>query len=306
LRSERPSLRVLDPAAVPSASDERVSEWLKILSKPLPLEGAAAMASTQDGGVLVARQLGARAPWLSQLADIVERNTRLQLALGRPWLRLDPLLLVGPAGAGKSHWARMLAQIAACGHGEIDLGGSSDSKGLDGTNRGWGNAYPSWPAVVIARSGCANPILVVEEVDKAGGSDRNGRAHDALLAMLEPSSAAAYPDSCFQAGIDLSQVSWVATANSIDGLPKPLLSRFHIVRVDGPSAEHADVIMEVIAGQLAMEWGVPANALPKLPPVVRAALVNVLKRHRSTRAAKRLLKAAFATLLQTRPTTRPG
>lgn len=191
-----PTIRILDRFAVPRREEERVLPWVTALSEPLELRGAASMVETVDGRILLSAQLAARAPWLEPLAAMVERDLRLQLALGRPWVKLQPRLLVGSPGSGKSHWARLLATIASCGHGALDLAGSVDSEGLDGTARTWSNTTVGWPVAVAAATRSANPVLLVDEVCKAGGSDRNGRATSVLLGLLEPNTAKAWHDIC--------------------------------------------------------------------------------------------------------------
>lgn len=293
-----PTLQILDALGVPRPEDERVFPWVRPLSEPLELRGHAAMMETADGGILLSAQLAARAPWLEPLAAMVERDLRLQLVLGRPWVALPPRLLVGPPGAGKSHWASLLATIAGCGHGALDLAGAVDAKGLEGTSRTWSNATVAWPVAVAATTGSANPLLVVDELDKAGGGPRTGRATSALLSLIEPSTAKAFHDSCLQAPVDLSQISWVFTANTLEGIPKPLLSRLQIVEVAGPGPEHAESLVDLVGGDLAKGWGLSADAVPQLPSSVLRILREILAEHRSVRAARRVLVAAYRALIE--------
>lgn len=298
----RPSLQVIDFAKAPPLSERlREAGWDQALKGQLPLLGAGALRPTTDGGLLVIRQLAARSPWLADLSLSLERDLRLQLALGRPWLRIDPVLLVGPSGAGKSHWAKLLGALSGCGVGVLDLAGSVDAAGLEGTSATWTNARPIWPLTVMAATRCANPVCVVDELDKAGRSERNGDAQARLLGMLEPGTAAAYPDPSFQTTVDLSQVSWVCAANTLDGLPRPLLSRLRVVQVAGPGPEHAAAIMDTMQAELAARWGVPVARLPALPRSVQRTVGEVLAEHRSARAAGRIVAAAIATLMTDRP-----
>ena len=295
--NRNPSLKILDPFAVPRPEEERILPWVRDLSEPLDLRGAPSMVETADGKILLSAQLAARAPWLAPLAAMVERDLRLQLALGRPWVALQPRLLLGPPGAGKSHWARLLARLAGCGHGALDLGGSVDSKGLEGTARSWSNFTVAWPVAICATTRCANPILVVDELNRAGGSDRHGRAADVLLGLIEPSTAKFFPDQALQAPVDLSQCSWIFTANSAENIPRPLLSRMSVVEVIGPGPEHADTIVDVISAELAAAWDIPVDALPILPDRVIRILRDVLAEHRSVRAARRLLVTAYGAII---------
>lgn len=71
----------------------------------------------------------------------------------------------------------------------LDVGGTSDSRGLEGTDRGWSNAKPFWPAVALVQTRAASPVLVLEEVGRAGGSAQGGVAHSVLLTILERETA---------------------------------------------------------------------------------------------------------------------
>ena len=82
----------------------------------------------------------------------------------------------------------------------------------------------------------ANPVVLVDEVDKAATRTDPGRLWDALLPFLERETATVYPDPCLQLDVDLSAVSYVMTANSIDGLPAPLLDRCRVIRFPQPTA----------------------------------------------------------------------
>ena len=86
------------------------------LTSPLPLAGAAAMKTLASGELAITAYLRARAPWYEAAIDLLDQQWRLQLWLGKPWIRFRPLLLVGAPGCGKSHLARIIAARAGCGH----------------------------------------------------------------------------------------------------------------------------------------------------------------------------------------------
>ena len=206
------------------------------------------------------------APWAAPLVTDIERQLLAQIALGRPWARIDPLLLVAEAGAGKTWFARRLGEALGLPTALVELGNTTDDRLLSGTPRGWSNAQPSWPLMVIANTRCPNPLLVLDEVDKAGGSDRNGMPHRALLSLLEPASARAWHDQCLLGDCDLSQVNWIGCANSLGPIPAPLLSRFRVVKVPPPKPEDFAPMLASIVASLAVEWDVSASMLPDLPP----------------------------------------
>lgn len=120
---------------------------------------------------------------------------------------------------------------------EAKPAGSSGDRMLRGTARGYRGAQPALPLLVMLQSGCANPLIVVDEIEKAGGSERHGDIRQTLLAMLERETAAGFFDECLLAACDLSQVIWICTANEISGLSGPLLYRLRVVRCPRPKPE---------------------------------------------------------------------
>jgi ATP-dependent Lon protease len=102
----------------------------------------------------------------------------------------------------------------------------------------------------IAQAQAPNPLIIVDELDKGGSSNLNGRIVEALLPFLEPQSAGKYYDECLMATADLSHVCWAAAANEVRTLPPPLLSRFRVVKAGTPKPEHGPNIAAAVAERL--------------------------------------------------------
>ena len=196
------------------------AEWqvYQPLSAPMPLRPV-----PRDAG----RRLGAlaeAAPAFAAPIAEIRRTLALAAHAGRLSPRLRPLLLVGAPGIGKTWFARRLAQALDLPFAGLNLGGATDNRCLQGTARGWSAATPAWPIAEMARLCVPNPLLFLDEVDKAGGQrENNGRAHDTLLAMIEPESAACWFDECLRTAADLRNVLWIMAANETRGIPAPLL-----------------------------------------------------------------------------------
>ena len=254
----------------PGFDANRLSESRKVLADRyaalttrLPLTPVASRLAA-DGA------LQALAKEMPNFRSVIERISE-ELALARctaspAALRLPPMLLVGPPGIGKTRFASRLAACLDLQWGCLALAGSSDNRELAGTARGWSTAHPSWPVEQIAQLGTANPLLVVDEVDKAGGSERNGQPVLSLLTLLERKTSQSFNDECLGGPIDLSMISWILTANTTVGLPGPLLSRLTVSVVQAPAADQVGTMLATMAGEIAAERNLAdPRMLPGLP-----------------------------------------
>ena len=263
------------------------------LTGELELRGSATMARRRDGEVGLVGALRAAAPWMAPAIDLVAEQIDVSLWAGNPWLRLRPLLLVGGPGTGKSYFAKLLAEASGCALMQLPMGGDTDNRSLAGTARGWLGAQPALPLVGMAQSGSANPVVVLDEIDKVSPEKRNGNAHDTLLAMLEPVTSSAWYDRCLMAAVDLRHVVWVATANGTHALSPRLLSRFDVVRVRAPDPGDVPGILDRFRIEFASRHGLPAGMLPPLTSTGEALLVQHFARTRSLRQLRRGLDMAL-------------
>ncbi|MCE6967284.1 AAA family ATPase [Cereibacter sphaeroides] len=149
-------------------------------------------------------------------------------------LRWPPFLLVGPPGCGKSRLAERLGQLAGLPVSRIEGASLTGSFAVGGSDFLWANAHPGEAVRLIHASGAANPLIVYDEIDKGQTSSSGGDPRQALLPLFQRSTAANYRCPFLQAPIDLSFVSWILTANSLDGLPPPLLDRVTVFEVGYP------------------------------------------------------------------------
>jgi ATP-dependent Lon protease len=215
------------------------------------------------------------------LADLVGRTT----------IRLRPLLLVGDPGGGKSRFARRLGEVLGLSVWREDAS-RADGAVFAGTDRRWYSAEACHPFLAIAAARIANPLLLIDEIEKAGTRSDYGRLWDCLLGFFEIETSARYPDPALQTNLDLSQVSYVATANSVDPLPSPIRDRMRIVTFPKPSANDLDALLPAVIADLAKERGLEQRWMPPLDGVEYAA-VTTNWRGGSVRRLRRIVEAAL-------------
>jgi ATP-dependent Lon protease len=183
--------------------------------------------------------------------------------ISRPTVRLRPLLLVGEPGSGKSRFARRLGEVLGLTIWRNDAA-QSDGNSFAGTDRRWNTAQPCHAFLAIARGKTANPFVLIDEIEKTSTRNDYGRLWDCLLGLLEPETSACYPDPALQIPLDLSHVNYVATANTIDPLPLPLVDRFRIIAFPKPTIRDLDALLPVMIEGLAADRGIDSRWITPL------------------------------------------
>ncbi|MFN0184766.1 MAG: AAA family ATPase [Aquabacterium sp.] len=193
-------------------------------------------------------------------------DVRRQLALcadSGDALEIAPMLLLGPPGVGKTHFARHIAQLLGTGMGFVPMSSLTAGWVLSGASSQWKGAKAGKVFETLVDGDYANPVMVVDEIDKAGAE----QAYDplgALYGLLEHDTALRFIDEFAEVSVDASQVIWIATANDERGIPEPIVNRVHVYEVDMPDAAGARAIATRLYRQIrdAHEWGQRFGAQP--------------------------------------------
>jgi ATP-dependent Lon protease len=175
--------------------------------------------------------------------------------------RIKPAVLVGSPGAGKSRLIRRLADLAGLSVYRYDAASSSDSQ-FGGTGKAWSNTEPSVPARAVAQSKTANPIVMVDEIEKAAERNFNGRLWDAMLPFLDPETAGRYRDQSLDSELELSAICYISTANDITKLPSPLRDRLRVIKVPTPTLQHLPALAASVMRDLAAQDEARAGDAP--------------------------------------------
>jgi ATP-dependent Lon protease len=218
---------------------------------------------------------------------VVLEDIRKHLALcigSEDSIELPPMLLLGEPGIGKTHFARRMAHLLGTGFGFVPMSSLTAGWVLSGASSQWKNAKPGKVFDTFLNGDYANPVIVVDEIDKAS-SDGQYDPLGALYELLEVETATRFVDEFVELPIDASGAVWFATANDAARIPEPLLDRLVVYEIDAPDAEGAAHIAENIYREIrdAHDWGrqfpeslAPAtlDRLAKLPPREMRRLIH--------------------------------
>lgn len=150
---------------------------------------------------------------------------------------IEPVLLVGPPGSGKSTFLKELVKQLGFKTTSLNLGGMQDDHFLAGVSSGYASAQPSELLNSVVKQSIANPIMIFDELDKTPPT-QNVNIHARLLGLLEPHESKNWYESFLQSHIDCSNFSFLFTANSTNGIPSSLLSRLTVIKMPILSDAH--------------------------------------------------------------------
>lgn len=190
-------------------------------------------------------------PNFHEVLDDLSRYLGLALA-GGSGINVMPLLLLGDPGVGKTHFGKRLADTVGTEFEFISMNALSAGFVITGSSATWKGAKCGKVAERLVRGNFANPVVLLDEVEKATGSTQSDPLA-ALYQLLEPETSKNFRDEFIDVEIDASQIFWVMTANSTDGIPSPLLNRMAVYEIPAPTPEQAAAIAQRIYDGLRRE-----------------------------------------------------
>jgi ATP-dependent Lon protease len=211
-----------------------------------------------------------------QIALCLETDDRLELM---------PMLLLGEPGIGKTHFAKQLARLLGTTCHYVAMSSLTAGWILSGASSQWRNAKPGKVFDALVNGSYANPVITVDEIDKATG-DAQYDPLGALYALLEHDTAQCFIDEFAEVPINAGNVVWIATANDARAIPEPLLNRMNVYEIPPPDRDGARRIAQAIYDEIrnAHAWGrcfpetlgdAPLDALTKASPrAMRRAMLN--------------------------------
>ncbi|SAK38981.1 ATPase [Caballeronia fortuita] len=211
-----------------------------------------------------------------QIALCLETDDRLELM---------PMLLLGEPGIGKTHFAKQLARLLGTSSHYVAMSSLTAGWILSGASSQWRNAKPGKVFDALVNGSYANPVITVDEIDKATG-DAQYDPLGALYALLEHDTAQTFVDEFAEVPINAGNVVWIATANDARAIPEPLMNRMNVYEIPAPDRDGARRIAQSIYAQIrnAHAWGArfpetlgdaPLDALTQASPRgMRRAMLN--------------------------------
>ena len=223
---------------------------------------------------------------------VVLEDIRKHLALcigSEDSVELPPILLLGEPGIGKTHFARKMAQMIGTGFGFVPMSSLTAGWVLSGASSQWKNAKPGKVFDTFLNGDYANPVIVVDEIDKAS-ADGQYDPLGALYELLEVETATRFVDEFVELPIDASGAVWLATANDPARIPEPLLNRLTVYQIDAPDAGGSRRIALNIYREIrnSHDWG---KQFPDAPSPATLDKLATLP----PREMRRLIHGAFGT-----------
>ncbi|MES1265925.1 MAG: AAA family ATPase, partial [Variovorax sp.] len=215
---------------------EREHEHLRTTYERM-LERGPDRFQVKPSGVPEMASLYAQLPNFTEVLDDVRRHVALAQD-SRDGLEVTPMLLLGAPGIGKTHFAKKLADLLGTGMSLVPMNSMTAGWLLSGASSQWKGSKPGKVFEALVEGQYANPVMVVDEIDKAG-SDSQYDPLGALYNLLEHDTAHAFVDEFAEVAIDASQVIWITTANDARGIPEPILNRMNVFEIESPSPEAA-------------------------------------------------------------------
>ena len=240
-----------DSSAALRSADKDVNERVAKLRERLIHNGPDRRIARPEGWRQSMDQLEAALPHFAEPIRLLRNSLALADATRRP-VRVPPMLLLGPPGVGKTHFTHRVAELMGAPHASVAFDQPTAGSTLRGSDAYWSNSSTGLLFNLICMGECANPVVLLDELDKSfSASSRHEIDPLAQLhGALEPETSQCTVDISVDIEFDASQVTYIATANSLRGVSSAILSRIEVFRIEPPEVSESVEIARAIVNQV--------------------------------------------------------
>ena len=219
---------------------------------------------------------------------ILEYMAVLQL---RGDLKSPIICLYGPPGVGKTSLGKSIAAAMKRKYVRVSLGGLHDESEIRGHRRTYVGAMPGRIIKSIQKAGSSNPVFILDEIDKITQHTINGDPASAMLEVLDPEQNSAFHDNYLDVDYDLSKVLFIATANNLGTIPKPLLDRMEIIEVSGYiTEEKIEIAKRHLIPRELENTGLKTKHTTVYPKFNKAAIEKIIEQYTRESGVRQLEK----------------
>ena len=223
-------------------------------------------------------------PHFSEVIHFVAYRMALAKVSRRP-VGIPPMLLAGPPGVGKTHFCEALAKVLGVPVRRHPMDQAETSSALLGSEVTWGNTRVRLVFEMLAHGDHANPVVILDELDKARGFGRSADPTAVLHSLLEPVSASRVRDQSVEVELDASLITWIATCNYPWLIAPTLRSRMRAFYIRMPDAEQAIQVAHAVVAAATRDAGVRLSREPDKAFVLALAHLSAREIYQLTGAA---------------------